>query len=60
MTIRPIEKSYKSNTGVPEVHEVIEVWLEELFAAVHILDTDLQGGLGNKQCRCHFIATRQC
>lgn len=33
--------------GVPEVQEAIEVWLEELFVVVHILDIDLQGGLGN-------------
>ncbi|KYN09956.1 Polyadenylate-binding protein 2 [Trachymyrmex cornetzi] len=32
--------------GVPEVQEAIEVWLEELFAAVHTLDTGLQGVLG--------------
>jgi len=33
--------------GVPEVQEAIEVWLEELFAVVHTLDTGLQGVLGN-------------
>ncbi|KYQ49698.1 Splicing factor U2AF 50 kDa subunit [Trachymyrmex zeteki] len=32
--------------GVPEVQEVIEVWLEELFVVVHTLDTGLQGVLG--------------
>jgi len=34
-------------TGVPEVQEAIEVWLEELFAVVHTLGTDLQDDLGN-------------